>query len=61
MEKEFDLENIKVGGYIHFYIKDGKTKTKIIPVELKDAFIEKFGDDPLNADESEIEEFIKNR
>jgi hypothetical protein len=32
-----------------------------MPFELKDAFIEKFGDDPLNADESEIEEFIKNR
>jgi hypothetical protein len=45
---------------MHFYIKNGQTKTKIIPVELKNAFIERFGNDLLNADEDEVAEFIKN-
>ena len=50
----------QIGGYLHFYIKDGETKRKFIPVELKDAFIDKFGHDLLNTDENEVDEFIKN-
>lgn len=50
----------QIGGYLHFYIKDGVTKRKFIPVELKDAFMERFGHDLLNADENEVDEFIKN-
>jgi hypothetical protein len=46
-------------GYLHFYIKDGDLKRKFIPVELKDSFIEQFGHDLLNADENEVDEFIK--
>ena len=60
MENELNVENTQVAGYMHFYIKDGQTKTKIIPVELKDAFMEKFGNDLLNADEDEVNEFIIN-
>ncbi len=61
----YDPEFIKkdepqIGGYLHFYIKDGHTKSKFIPKELKDSFIEKFGHDLLNADENEVDEFIKN-
>ena len=54
-------EKALIGGYIHFYIKDGVTKTKFIPVELKDEFLNKFGSDLLNADEGEVNEFIKRR
>ena len=39
MKNELNVENVQVAGYMHFYIKDGQTKTKIIPVELKDSFI----------------------
>ena len=60
MKNELNVENVQVAGYMHFYIKDGQTKTKIIPVELKDDFMEKFGNDLLNADEDEVDEFIKN-
>ena len=60
MKNELNVENVQVAGYMHFYIKDGQTKTKIIPVELKDAFMEKFGNDLLNADEDEVNEFIIN-
>jgi hypothetical protein len=60
MKKELNVENVQVAGYMHFYIKNGQTKTKIIPVELKNAFIERFGNDLLNADEDEVVEFIKN-
>ena len=60
MENELNVENTQVAGYMHFYIKDGQTKTKIIPVELKDSFMEKFGNDLLNADEDEVNEFIIN-
>ncbi len=49
----------QIGGYLHFYIKDGETKRKFIPVELKNSFMEKFGHDLLNADENEVEAFIK--
>jgi hypothetical protein len=60
MEKELNIENTQIGGYLHFYIKDGELKRKIIPAELKDAFIDKFGHDLLNADENKVDEFIKN-
>jgi hypothetical protein len=60
MKKELNVENVQIGGYSHFYIKDGELKRKIIPAELKDAFIDKFGDDLLNADEKKVDEFIKN-
>jgi len=60
MKKELNVENVQVAGYMHFYIKDGQPKTKIIPVELKDAFLERFGNDLLNANEDDVVEFIKN-
>ena len=60
MEKELNIENVQIGGYLHFYIKDGEIKRKFIPVELKEAFIDKFGHDLLNADENKVDEFIKN-
>jgi hypothetical protein len=60
MEKVLNVKNAQIGGYLHFYIKDGELKRKIIPAELKDAFIDKFGHDLLNADENEVDEFIKN-
>ena len=60
MKKELNVENAQIGGYSHFYIKDGEIKRKFIPVELKDAFIDKFGHDLINADENEVDEFIKN-
>ena len=60
MKKELNVENAQIGGYLHFYIKDGELKRKIIPAELKDAFIDKFGHDLINADENEVDEFIKN-
>jgi len=60
MKKELNVKNAQIGGYLHFYIKDGELKRKIIPAELKDAFIDKFGHDLLNADENEVDEFIKN-
>ena len=55
-----NTENIQIGGYIHHYIKNKEVKSKFIPVELKDAFIERFGNDLLNTDEDEMDEFIKN-
>ena len=58
MEK-LEMENVPIGGYIHHYIKDKELKSKFIPVELKDAFMEKFGHDLLNADENEVDEFIQ--
>jgi hypothetical protein len=60
MKKELNVENVQVAGYMHLYIKDGQTKTKIIPIELKNVFMERFGNDLLNADEDEVAEFIKN-
>ena len=60
MKKELNVENVQIGGYLHFYIKDGETKRKFIPVELKDSFMDKFGHDLLNTDENEVDEFIKN-
>ena len=60
MKNELNVENVQVAGYMHFYIKDGQTKTKIIPGELKDSFMEKFGNDLLNAEEDEVNEFIIN-
>ena len=60
MENKLNVENAQVAGYIHFYIKYGQTKTKIIPVELKDVFMEKFANDLLNADEDEVNKFIIN-
>jgi oligoribonuclease (3'-5' exoribonuclease) len=50
----------QIAGYLHFYIKDDILKRKLIPIELKDAFMEKFGHDLLNADENEVDEFVKN-
>ena len=47
-----------IGGYLHFYIKDGEIKRKFIPKELKDSFMGKFGHDLLNADENEVNEFL---
>jgi hypothetical protein len=60
MKKELNVENVQIGGYLHFYVKEGELKRKIIPAELKDAFIDKFGHDLLNADENEVDEFIKS-
>jgi hypothetical protein len=48
-----------IGGYMHFYVKDGEFKRKIIPIELKDTFMKKFGHDLMNADEKAVDEFIK--
>ena len=59
MEK-LEMENVPIGGYIHYYIKEKELKTKFIPAELKDSFLERFGDDLLNTDENDIDEFIKN-
>jgi hypothetical protein len=58
IDTNFSTES-KIGGFMHFYIKDGKTKNKFIPVELKDDFLEKFGHDLLNTDEYLVDEFIK--
>ncbi len=57
------MENLKkdevpIAGYLHFYIKNKEVKTKFIPVELKDAFIERFGNDLLNTDEDKVDEFL---
>ena len=59
MEKS-ELGNVPIGGYIHYYIKDKEVKSKFIPVELKDSFLEKFGNDLLNIDEDEMNKFINN-
>jgi hypothetical protein len=48
----------QIGGYLHFYVKDGDIKRKFIPAELKNSFMERFGHDLLNADENEVNEFI---
>lgn len=48
----------QIGGYLHFYVKDGEIKRKFIPAELKNSFMERFGHDLLNADENEVNEFI---
>jgi len=60
MEDKLNLENVQIGGYIHYYFKDGELKRKIIPVELRDSFMDTFGHDLLNADEKEVDIFIKN-
>ena len=51
---------IKIIGYSHLYIKDGESKMKLIPKRLKDSFLDKFGNDLLNTDENEINEFLNN-
>jgi len=58
--KKLETENVPIGGYIHHYIKDKEVKSKFIPAELKDSFLERFGDDLLNTDENEMDEFINN-
>ena len=60
------MENLKkdeahIAGYFHFYMKNGELKKKIIPVELQEAFMEKFGNDLLNADEDEVNNFLNNK
>lgn len=55
---ELNMDNI--GGYLHFYIVDGNLKRKIIPPNLKDAFLERFGSNLLNTTESELNEFMSN-
>lgn len=57
--ENLNIENTEIGGFIHYYIKDGVTKSKFIPLDLKDSFLEKFGYDLLNTDEDEVDEFIK--
>lgn len=59
MEKT-EISNVPIGGYITYYIKNNELLPKLIPVELKDAFFERFGDDLLNVNENEVDEFIKN-
>ena len=51
-------ENIHPAGYIVFYIKDGITKNRHISTELKEPFMEKFGGDPLNINEEDLDKFI---
>ncbi len=60
MEEKLNLENVQIGGYTYFYFKDKHLKSKFIPVELKDSFMGRFGNDLLNTDENEVDEFIKN-
>ena len=60
------MENLKkdevhIAGYLHFYMKNGELKKKIIPAELKEAFMEKFGNDLLNADEDEVNNFLNKK
>lgn len=45
--------------YIVFYIKDGVTKSKFLPKELKDSFLKKFGESKLDIAEEELDRFIK--
>lgn len=52
-------ENIITVGYKHYYLKNGELKSKFVPVEAKDAFLEKFGDDLPNANEEEVEKFLE--
>jgi len=47
-------------GYLVFYIKDGVTKNRFLPKELKDSFMEKFGKDHLNINEEELDMFIND-
>jgi hypothetical protein len=54
-------DEVYIAGYLHFYVKNGELKKKIIPVELQEAFMEKFGNDLLNADEDEVDKFLNNQ
>jgi hypothetical protein len=48
-------------GYTIYYVVDGKLKSKLIPKELKEAFVSKFGEDLINGNEEkwkEIEDFL---
>jgi hypothetical protein len=48
-------------GYTIYCIVDGELKSKLIPKELKEAFVSKFGEDLINGNEEkwkEIEDFL---
>lgn len=57
--ENLNFENVNIGGYTLFYIKDGVTKSKFLSIQLKDSLFEKFGEDLSNVDEKEMDEFIK--
>ncbi len=54
------FDETKVGGYLHFFLEGGKSKTKFIPVEMKDAFMKEFGTRLLDTNEKEVSKFIEN-
>ena len=56
--------NREIGGYMHTFLvptPKGKrkyvTKTKFIPVDLKNKFLERFGDNLLHTKEKEVDNF----
>ena len=48
-----------IAGYEYFYLKDNRLKSKLIPTNLKDLILEKFGDAIIHIDEETLNNFIK--
>ena len=55
-----------IGGYIHSFLvptpegeREYVAKTRFIPKDLKDKFLEKFGDNLLYTKEKEVDNFLK--
>jgi len=61
--KEIPIKNDpQLAGYQYLYLKDNNLKVRLIPIELKDLIIEKFGSDIVHIDEETLDNFIiKNK
>jgi len=59
-EKREQETQSEIAGYIHYYLCEGQLKSQIIPKEIKEDFLKKFGHDLIHSNENEINNFIEN-